>query len=234
MMKNNKEEETKNGLDVDQIASRVMEQLKDFLSELDTEDTASGALDADEITSRVMEQLKESLLIDRIADEVLRRIEEREREARFQRSISGLSGLIAETQHWVRESVLTFRILLRELTNTGIFHYDHSDEVWREELKGLISDEFLRGLGLKLASPKGEGQNEIVEVNCAAKNKLCKATCCSRRFPISRGEVEAGIIQWDEKSPFQIARGEDGYCVHFEKDTFTCSIYENRPLACRG
>jgi Fe-S-cluster containining protein len=31
-----------------------------------------------------------------------------------------------------------------------------------------------------------------------------------------------------------IAHGEDGYCIHLDRNTYQCSVHEHRPVPCRG
>lgn len=41
-------------------------------------------------------------------------------------------------------------------------------------------------------------------------------------------------MQWDPGQPYMIARGEDGFCVHMDRETRGCTVYEQRPIPCRG
>lgn len=62
----------------------------------------------------------------------------------------------------------------------------------------------------------------------------CKAKCCTFIFALTKDEVEAGHVQYNEERPFFIARSaDDGYCPHMDRETYACKVYENRPLRCR-
>ena len=51
---------------------------------------------------------------------------------------------------------------------------------------------------------------------------------------LTKDEVEAGYVQYNEERPFFIARSpDDGYCPHMDRETYACKVYENRPLRCR-
>jgi Fe-S-cluster containining protein len=47
-------------------------------------------------------------------------------------------------------------------------------------------------------------------------------------------DVEERIIRWDFGRPYVIAHGPDGYCVHLDQKTYRCTVYEHRPVPCRG
>jgi Fe-S-cluster containining protein len=46
--------------------------------------------------------------------------------------------------------------------------------------------------------------------------------------------VEEGIVRWDFGRPYLIAHDGDGYCIHLDRKTYKCKVYENRPVPCRG
>ena len=73
-----------------------------------------------------------------------------------------------------------------------------------------------------------------VEVDCAARMHVCKAVCCSLPFPLSAAEVEAGDVRWDLGHPYVIRQTAEGYCVHNDRSTGGCEVYDNRPGVCRG
>jgi Fe-S-cluster containining protein len=73
-----------------------------------------------------------------------------------------------------------------------------------------------------------------VEVDCAARMHVCKAACCSLPFPLSADEVEAGDVKWDLGHPYVIRQSEQGYCVHNDRESGGCTVYDARPGVCRG
>jgi Fe-S-cluster containining protein len=74
---------------------------------------------------------------------------------------------------------------------------------------------------------------DLPEIDCAALLPLCKARCCTFYFPLSFQDLDEGKIEWDYARPYQIRRGEDGYCVHSDAGTRGCTRYEVRPATCR-
>jgi Fe-S-cluster containining protein len=73
-----------------------------------------------------------------------------------------------------------------------------------------------------------------VQIDCESRRQLCKAACCKLSFALSRQDIEEGTVKWDFGHPYMIAKVGDGYCVHFDKTTCRCKIWENRPVPCRG
>lgn len=70
-------------------------------------------------------------------------------------------------------------------------------------------------------------------VNCAERMHICKAVCCSLRFPLSSEEIEAGKVRWDLGHPYVIRHTAEGWCVHNDRNTGGCGVYEDRPKLCR-
>jgi len=46
--------------------------------------------------------------------------------------------------------------------------------------------------------------------------------------------VEEGLIRWEFGRPNLIAHDNDGYCVHLDRETYKCTVYEYRTIPCRG
>lgn len=71
-------------------------------------------------------------------------------------------------------------------------------------------------------------------IDCGDRLKACKAICCKIPFALSRQDVEEGVVRWEFGRPYLIAHGNDGYCVHLDRKTYQCAIYDQRPVPCRG
>ncbi len=82
--------------------------------------------------------------------------------------------------------------------------------------------------------PESAAEAEVEEVDCAARMHICKAVCCSLPFPLSAAEVEAGDVRWDLGHPYVIRQTSEGYCVHNDRPTGGCEVYDKRPGVCRG
>jgi Fe-S-cluster containining protein len=74
---------------------------------------------------------------------------------------------------------------------------------------------------------------EQVVIDCENRYPLCKAACCKLWFALSVQDLNEGIVKWNYSRPYGIAQGPDGRCVHQNRSTCKCSVYENRPHVCR-
>jgi len=72
------------------------------------------------------------------------------------------------------------------------------------------------------------------EIDCENRLHLCKAACCKLPVALSTEDVEEGELRWDLAHPYLLAQGTDGYCVHLDRETRRCSVYDRRPIPCRG
>lgn len=70
-------------------------------------------------------------------------------------------------------------------------------------------------------------------VNCAERMHVCHAVCCKLNFALTLGEVDAGKVKWDLGYPFLLRHNAEGKCVHNDKETGGCRVYEDRPGVCR-
>ena len=68
------------------------------------------------------------------------------------------------------------------------------------------------------------------EVSCSN----CQACCCRLEVMIisDTGVPEVHIAR-DEWGAETMLRLDDGWCSAIDRETFACTIYENRPLICR-
>lgn len=75
---------------------------------------------------------------------------------------------------------------------------------------------------------------EGIEIDCESRVSLCGAACCRLAVGLSGEDVREGILRWDVGNPYVLERGEDGWCGHMERGSCRCTVYEARPIPCRG
>ncbi|MDH5359805.1 MAG: YkgJ family cysteine cluster protein [Gammaproteobacteria bacterium] len=101
----------------------------------------------------------------------------------------------------------------------------------REKLLTFMEKTLEKGLA---AIYGDEEENEPdANVDCEQCIPYCKARCCTLIFALTREEVGKGIARFNQKRPYFIARDEDGYCPHLERQNYHCEIWQERPLRCR-
>ncbi|MFX0065856.1 MAG: YkgJ family cysteine cluster protein [Candidatus Hermodarchaeota archaeon] len=131
----------------------------------------------------------------------------------------------------------SFLYALVELLNEkGLLSIEELDERKKQVAKRLVEKFVKSGVGLMYQDPeydKYKFEHEA-EVDCENRLHICSAICCKLPFALSRQDVEEGIIRWDFGRPYLISHDADGYCVHLNRKTYKCTIYEHRPVPCRG
>lgn len=74
---------------------------------------------------------------------------------------------------------------------------------------------------------------DLPEIDCDARRPLCRARCCTFVFALSTQDLDERVLRWDYGSPYHIGRRSDGHCVHNDRETGACTVYEQRPAVCR-
>jgi len=72
------------------------------------------------------------------------------------------------------------------------------------------------------------------DIDCQSRIALCKAACCKLPFALSKEDVQEGVVRWNLGQPYMIAQGGNGYCIHKKTGNCQCSVYNQRPIPCRG
>ena len=58
--------------------------------------------------------------------------------------------------------------------------------------------------------------------------------CCRLDLALSKQDIEEGILKWELGKPYMIAKDAEGYCRHLERATCRCTVWQHRPIPCRG
>ena len=68
------------------------------------------------------------------------------------------------------------------------------------------------------------------EISCSN----CQACCCRLEVMLITDtavpDVHVSVDEWGAETMLRL---DDGWCSAMDRETFMCSIYENRPLICR-
>lgn len=117
------------------------------------------------------------------------------------------------------------------------FNMNNSDEevVLSEEQRAYIKRmmERLMELGIGVVYGVEDDTEHTVIFEHGGRKDLCRAVCCSFVFALTKEDVKKGIIKWDPKRHYFIARDDDGYCPHLDRESLMCTIWEDRPERCR-
>jgi Fe-S-cluster containining protein len=126
--------------------------------------------------------------------------------------------------------------LIELLDEKGVLSIKELDERKVKVAERLVKKFVESGIGLLYQDPEYDKYNfeHQANIDCESRLHICKAICCKFPFALSRQDVEEGIVRWNFGRPYLIARGDDGYCIHLDRETYKCKVYENRPVPCRG
>ena len=136
----------------------------------------------------------------------------------------------------LHETRATLDALVDLLLDAGVVEREALDEC-RDYAAARLRDDFLRrGMAVAIqdfdvSKYDFEGGAEI---DCEARLPLCRAACCKLPLALSSEDVEEGVVRWDLGRPYMIAHDEDHYCVHMDRGRHRCTVYEQRPIPCRG
>jgi len=126
--------------------------------------------------------------------------------------------------------------LIELLEKQGVIDIDELDErkrtVFDHQKRRYAKDRM--GVILQESHEDKYTFKRTTEVDCEDRIHLCQAACCRLPFALSKQDLEERVVCWDFGVPYMIDQGEDGYCVHHDRCTGACAIYEKRPLPCRG
>lgn len=117
---------------------------------------------------------------------------------------------------------------------TSMSHSEEEETISEEQrayMKKMIERLMEKGIFVVYGDESDEEKTVLFDPEC--KKEVCKTVCCSFVFALTKKEVEKGIIKWNPKRPYFIARDNDGYCPHLDRESLLCKIWEDRPERCR-
>lgn len=137
-----------------------------------------------------------------------------------------------ETKARVAELSATVNALVETLIGGGQVPLETYEK--RKRLTMVREDERAAGeAGVAVANiPDKYALRDLPQIDCASLLPLCRARCCTMSFPLSVQDLDERVVRWNYGSPYNIARREDGYCVHHEPGR-GCGVYPHRPGVCR-
>lgn len=143
-------------------------------------------------------------------------------------------GLSAAALHAVTKVEAVYQLLVQN----GILSEEDLDErveALRPMVKKAFEDE---GIFIHRPAPgvdkyEMKAMEAAGDVDCENRIHLCHGACCTLDFTLTEQDVNEGIVQWELEDPYAIRQGDSGHCVHQNAQTRMCTVYKNRPAACR-
>lgn len=136
----------------------------------------------------------------------------------------------------LHQASATLDAVVETLIAEGVLDPDRLDERRRSAGERRERQFFERGMAVALQefdASKYEFEGGA-EIDCDSRLELCGAACCRLPFALAREDIEEGVLRWDLGRPYMIAQRHDGCCVHMDRATHRCGVYEQRPIPCRG
>jgi hypothetical protein len=126
--------------------------------------------------------------------------------------------------------------LIELLAEKGVLTIEELDARKRIVGKRLVEKLKADGMGVMLQQEPIDKHRYQggVKIDCENRVHLCKAACCRLDFALSKQDVEEGIVKWDLARPYLIAKDQEGYCRHLDRSANRCTVYQHRPVPCRG
>lgn len=136
----------------------------------------------------------------------------------------------------VHQASATLHSLVELLIENGVISEAELSE--RRQIAAKKLQQFYVSRGMAVAMQQfEESKNDFqggAEIDCENRVHLCKAACCKLPLALTEEDVREGLVEWELAQPYMIAHEADGYCVHMDRRTHGCGIYEQRPIPCRG
>lgn len=134
------------------------------------------------------------------------------------------------------ESASFVYALIELLVEKGVITVEEIDDRKKSVSDRLLKRFLQHDAGVSIQEPEQDKYQfpQTVAIDCENRVDLCKASCCKMVFPLSRQDIEEGVVQWELSKPYIIAKRTDGYCRHFDRQGMNCAVHAQRPIPCRA
>jgi hypothetical protein len=153
----------------------------------------------------------------------------------IEEGLAYLHARVGATAARVLESASFVYALIELVVERGLLSIEEIDARKKQLAPRLLKRFESQDEGVAIqhsAHDKYETPQEV-QIDCANRLHLCKAACCKMVFPLSQQDVEEHVVHWELGQPYVIAKGEDGYCRHLDRQCLRCTVHAARPLPCR-
>lgn len=131
------------------------------------------------------------------------------------------------------EQAVIVQCVLRVLMLKGFITSQELDEIYPSMHQMMLELREKQLTGPRLSDP-ADPTLDPKDLDCSAHHPTCGAACCSSfSVLLTTDEVRSGKYLWDLAYPYRLLVDSDGTCVYFDRDKLGCSIWQDRPTACR-
>ena len=150
----------------------------------------------------------------------------------LERAFEFSNVMSAVNQDQGKETIACVQALTEVLVQNGIIHADELEKSLKAARERIASHPLPSVRLGNIGDKYSEGQT--AEIDCASLVHLCNARCCSFKFYLTKQDLDEGIARWDYGNPYWIKQSSDGFCVHSDRSTGSCTIHAQRPHVCRA
>jgi Fe-S-cluster containining protein len=131
------------------------------------------------------------------------------------------------------EQAVIVQTVLHVLMLKGLITREELDQVYpqMQQMMAQLRAQQLTGPRL---SQGLESLRPPVDLDCAAHMDDCGTACCtSFSVVLTPEEAASNKYLWDLAFPYRLLVDEAGTCVYLDRNTRRCTIWNDRPSACR-
>ncbi len=131
------------------------------------------------------------------------------------------------------EQAVIVQCVLQILMAKGLVRKEELDQVYPTLRKTMAELRATQLTGPRLYQSLDD-LTEPVGLDCSTHYDACGAACCtSFSVVLTAQEAASGKYKWDIAFPYRLLVDEVGTCVYFDRPTLRCTIWNDRPAACR-
>jgi hypothetical protein len=142
------------------------------------------------------------------------------------------NSLGASNQRALLEQKALIYAVIELLVGKGTLHL-HEVEARQQELLSALQQAGPAPKLYLVDAPDKYTAGDTSVIDCEKRYPLCHGACCKFWFSLSVQDLDERVVKWNYAQPYSIAQGGDGRCVHQDRGTFQCTIYDHRPHICR-
>lgn len=131
------------------------------------------------------------------------------------------------------EQAVIVQCVLQILMTKGLIRREELDQVYPAMRKMMAELRATQLTGPRLYQSLADVA-EPKDLDCSAHHQSCGAACCtSFSVVLTAEEAASNKYLWDIAFPYRLLVDEAGTCVYFDRTSLSCTIWADRPAACR-
>lgn len=131
------------------------------------------------------------------------------------------------------EQAVIVQCVLQILMTKGLIRREELDQVFPAMRKMMAELRSTQLTGPRLYQTLADVP-EPTDLDCQSHHDQCGAACCtSFSVVLTAEEAASNKYLWDLAFPYRLLVDESGTCVYFDRSTLRCTIWADRPAACR-